>query len=107
MNPLYFPIMMYQFTGSCRYCLHEGVSAPRQGCILFKKVVEERHYSIGSLAHVECLVYEVIDLYQNYRGGASEASVATLTGDVDGSSRYIIRASSPWANYSTRMRKWC
>ena len=39
----------------------------------------------------------------DYRGGASEASVATLTGDVDGSSRYIIRASSPWANYSTRM----
>ena len=44
------------------------------------------------------------------RGGASEASGATLTGDVDGSSRYMyvcIRASSPWANYSTRMRGWC
>ena len=46
------------------------------------------------------------------RGGASETSVATLTGDVDGSLRYMydtcmIRASSPWANYSTRMRKWC
>ena len=25
----------------------------------------------------------------DYRGGASEASVATLTGDVDGSSRYM------------------
>ena len=25
----------------------------------------------------------------HYRGGASEASVATLTGDVDGSSRYM------------------
>ena len=41
---------------------------------------------------------------KNNRGGASEASVATLqTGDVDGSSRYMyvcIRASSPWANYS-------
>ena len=47
----------------------------------------------------QCVLYN--------RGGASEASVATLTGDVDGSSRYIIRASSPWANCSTRMRKWC
>ena len=43
-----------------------------------------------------------LDPFGGNRGGASEASVATLTGDVDGSSRYIIRASSPWANYSAR-----
>ena len=108
--------------------------------------------------------------YDYSRGGASEASGATLTGDVEGSSRYsyvllisirfessgagfrlrtvdctcripapyiplygagagirhrpirsewkltvcmyvcmyvCIRASSPWANYFTRMRGWC
>ena len=36
------------------------------------------------------VVYTIYDsLYRN-RGGASEASVATLTGDVDGSSRYKL-----------------
>ena len=36
---------------------------------------------IASLAKTEPVCYN--------RGGASEASVATLTGDVDGSSRYM------------------
>ena len=51
--------------------------------------------------------------YQDHnRGGAREANGATLTGDVDGSSRYMyvcicIRASSPWANHSMCMRGWC
>ena len=43
-------------------------------------------------------------------GRASEVSEATFTDHVAGDiCKYvcIIRASSPWANYSTRMRKWC
>ena len=42
----------------------------------------------------------------HYRGGASEPSVATLTGDVDGSSQYMydtyyVRQVLGTANYST------
>ena len=45
----------------------------------------------------------------NHRGGASEASRATLTGGIDGSLRctvtYMWCASSPWANCLTCMWK--
>ena len=40
-------------------------------------------------SHSQVMKIEIRDIYMYNRGGASEASIATLTGDVDGSSRYM------------------
>ena len=52
--------------------------------------VLNEHKKVGVLQYFYFCQQFFYKAYNNSnRGGASEASVATLTGDVDGSSRYI------------------
>ena len=70
------------YAGSCQWLHSTGVTvgyvmAAGMSHILLK----------GGTCQCMAPCHNVIQVNTNNRGGASEASVATLTGDVDGSSR--------------------